>query len=237
MTPLLTLLEILRRLEARYGHLPDRHTSDPLAELIQTILSQNTSDANSGRAFNQLWRTFGNWEAIARAPVAEVAEAIKSGGLGQVKAPRIQAVLKRIREERGDFSLAFLGDMSLEEARLWLVNLPGVGPKTAACVLLFSLDKPALPVDTHVHRVARRLGLVGDKVSAEKAATLLEAMVPPGDVYRFHIYLIEHGRRLCKAQRPLCPQCPLLDGCPTGQEVTRGAPSHASLWSSGNDTM
>ncbi len=219
MTPTPSPHEVLRLLEAHYGPLPDRHTRDPLAELIQTILSQNTSDANSGRAFNQLWRTFGSWEAIARAPVAAVAEAIRSGGLGQVKAPRIQAVLKRIREERGDFSLSFLTEMPLEEARRWLVSLPGVGPKTAACVLLFSLDLPALPVDTHVHRVARRLGLVGDKVSAEKAATLLEGMVPPEDIYRFHVYLIEHGRRLCKAQRPHCRECPLLDGCPTGQEV------------------
>lgn len=157
---------------------------------------------------------------MAQAQPQEIAEAIKLGGLAQVKAPRIKAILNRIEEERGSFDLSFLERMPMDEARRWLLDLPGVGPKTAACVLLFSLDMPALPVDTHVYRVARRLGLLGDKVSAEKAHEILEAIVAPKEVYHFHIYLIAHGRRLCAAQRPRCPACPLLDGCPTGQTLT-----------------
>jgi endonuclease-3 len=145
--------------------------------------------------------------------VAAVSAAIQSGGLAQVKAPRIQAVLRRIWEERGSFDLDFLRTEPLDQARAWLTGLPGVGPKTAACVLLFSCGRPALPVDTHVHRVARRLGLVPDRVSAEGAQLLLEAMVPPDDYYAFHLNLIRHGREVCKAPRPRCEVCVIRAWC------------------------
>lgn len=205
---------VMERLAALYGmprHLPSRA---PLAELILTVLSQNTNDTNSGRAFVQLMRRFPSWEAIAKAPLEELIAAIQVGGLAQQKAPRIQAILRAIRDRSPAFDLAFLAEMPLEEARAWLRSLPGVGPKTAACVLLFALGRPALPVDTHVERVARRLGLIPPKAPAEQAHILLEALVPPGDYYPFHMLLIKHGRRICVARRPRCEACPLADRCP-----------------------
>jgi len=210
---------VISLLEQEYGVPEWRPRRDPVAELIYTILSQNTSDANSGRAFCRLREAFGTWQAVARAPVGAVAQAIQVGGLNHVKAPRIQAVLRAIEEERGGYDLSFLGGMPLEAARAWLCRLPGVGPKSAACVLMFSLRRPALPVDTHVHRVARRLGLIGPRVSPEQAHGLLEAMLPPEKVYSFHVNLVRHGRQVCKAPRPLCPQCVLNQGCPTGRSI------------------
>jgi endonuclease-3 len=144
-----------------------------------------------------------------------IAEAIRVGGLARVKAPRIKAVVEGVWARRGSFDLAFLAQMPLEEAKAWLRSLPGVGPKTAACVLLFALGRPALPVDTHVHRVARRLGLVPLRVGAADAHELLEDMLAADEVYPFHMSLIKHGRRICKAQRPLCPRCVLVRGCPS----------------------
>jgi endonuclease-3 len=196
-----------------YGTPTWRPHHPPLDELVLTILSQHTSDVNSVRAFTTLRAAFPTWEAVRDAPVAAVAAAIQSGGLAQVKAPRIQAVLRRIWEERGSFDLDFLRTEPLDQARAWLTGLPGVGPKTAACVLLFSCGRPALPVDTHVHRVARRLGLVPDRVSAEGAQLLLEAMVPPDDYYAFHLNLIRHGREVCKAPRPRCEVCVIRAWC------------------------
>jgi endonuclease-3 len=196
-----------------YGTPTWRPHHPPLDELVLTILSQHTSDVNSVRAFNALRAAFPTWEAVRDAPVAAVAAAIQSGGLAQVKAPRIQAVLRRIWEERGSFDLDFLRTEPLDQARAWLTGQPGVGPKTAACVLLFSCGRPALPVDTHVHRVARRLGLVPDRVSAEGAQLLLEAMVPPDDYYAFHLNLIRHGREVCKAPRPRCEVCVIRAWC------------------------
>jgi endonuclease-3 len=143
-----------------------------------------------------------------------VADAIRSGGLADIKAPRIKGVLASIRQDRGELSLDFLADLPLEEARSYLTSLNGVGPKTAACVLLFALGMPALPVDTHVHRVSRRLGLIGPKVAAEPAHQLLERMMPPAEMFDAHMLLIRHGRVLCKALRPRCGDCPLADVCP-----------------------
>ncbi len=196
-----------------YGIPTWRAHHPPLDELILTILSQHTSDINSIRAFKLLRAAIPTWEAVRDAPVAEVAAAIQSGGLAQVKAPRIQTVLRRIWEDRGSFDLDFLMTEPLETARTWLTDLPGVGPKTAACVLLFSCGRPALPVDTHVHRVARRLGLVPDRISAEGAQLLLEAMVPTDEYYPFHLNLIRHGREVCKAPRPLCERCVIRTWC------------------------
>jgi len=216
MSPL-SITEIIDLLADRYGSITWRSRTDPLSELIMTILSQNTSDHNSRRAFDSLRIRFGSWEAVARGGVEDIAEAIKLGGLAQVKAPRIKQILEQIQAQRGSLDLKFLKKMPVAEAKTWLRSLPGVGPKTAACVLLFSLGKPVLPVDTHILRVAKRLGLIDSRVSAEKAHEILGDMVPAKDVYQFHIHMIEHGRRVCKAQRPRCRECVLLKVCPTGQ--------------------
>ena len=211
--------EIIELLQKEYGSINWRSRTDPLSELIMTILSQNTSDHNSRRAFDSLLAKFGNWEAVAEGSVEDIAEAIKLGGLAQVKAPRINQILQKIQSQRGSLDLSFLKKMPVAEAKEWLRSLPGVGPKTAACVLLFSLGKPVLPVDTHIHRVAKRVGLIDSRVSAEKAHEILGSMVPAEDVYQFHIHMIEHGRRVCKAQRPRCHECVLLKVCPTGQAL------------------
>jgi endonuclease III len=205
---------VLARLREHYGDAPPRSPNDPLAELVETILSQHTSDANSARAFASLMATFGSWEAIRAAPLDRVADAIRSGGLAEVKAPRIVAALDAIYQDRGELSLDFLHDLDTDEARRYLTSLEGVGPKTAACVLLFACGKPALPVDTHVFRVSRRLGLIGPRTDAARAHRELEAQVPPEDVYDFHVLLIWHGRRICKAPIPRCSICPLVEVCP-----------------------
>ena len=159
-------------------------------------------------------RTFGSVEAVARADTASIEQAIRAAGLFRVKARRIKAVLNRVLEEVGSFDLSFLAEMPLDEAKSWLKRLDGVGPKTAAVILCFSLGMPAMPVDTHIHRVARRLGLVGEKVGADEAHDILEPMVSPEQVFPFHMYLINHGRRVCKARRPRCDQCVLAPGLP-----------------------
>ena len=217
--PTLPVAEIVRRLAGLYGEPEWRAHGDPMTELVLTILSQNTNDTNSGRAFMRLRKHFDNWAALAEAPVEEIEREIAVGGLANQKAPRIKAVLEAVREKRGSFDLDFLRDLPLGEAKAWLRELNGVGPKTAACVLMFALGLPAMPVDTHVHRVSQRLGLVPVKVTPEKAHDILESGLDPDLVYPLHISLIKHGRRLCKARRPLCAECPLLDGCPAGQGV------------------
>ncbi len=215
--------EVAQRLRNEYGSLRWKRHRDPLSELVVTILSQNTSDRNSRRAYDALVNRFGDWESVADADAVEIADAIRIGGLGEVKAPRIKEILRRIREERGSLDLDFLRDMPIDEAGDWLLRLPGVGPKTAACVLLFSLGMPAFPVDTHVHRVAKRLGLVDSRSSASAAHETLAALVPPDQFYEFHLHMIEHGRRVCKSQRPRCQDCVLLDVCPSGSLIVGAA--------------
>lgn len=206
--------EIMAMLGELYGEPQQLPHGDPVAELVLTVLSQNTADTNSGRAFIQLTRLFLSWDAVAEAPVEKIIAAIQGGGLAQQKAPRIQAILRAVRERSPDLELGFLSSEPLEEARTWLRSLPGVGPKTAACVLLFALGRPAMPVDTHVERVAKRLGLIPGGVAVEQAHNLLEVLVDPADYYRFHMLLIKHGRRVCIARRPRCERCPLEPGCP-----------------------
>jgi endonuclease-3 len=205
---------VISRLLAAYGPPPPRQPQDPLGELVATILSQHTSDLNTERAFRSLLDTFGSFEAVRDAPVEAIEAAIRGGGLARVKAPRIKQVLSRLQAERGALSLDFLRDLPLAEARAFLTSLGGVGPKTAACVPLFALGRPAIPVDTHVHRVSRRLGLIGPRTSAEQAHPALEAIVPPEQAYAFHLHLIQHGRQTCKAARPRCESCPLTALCP-----------------------
>jgi endonuclease-3 len=212
--------EIIARLDEAYGIPPWRPHRDAVSELVLTILSQNTSDANSGRAFVRLLERFPTWDAVMEAPLPELIDAIQPGGLAPTKAPRIQAALRDVKERAGGFDLSFLAEMPLEDARAWLRALHGVGPKTVACVLLFALGRPAMPVDTHVFRVAQRLGLIPARagkatMTAEKAHDLLEAAAAPEDFYAFHIGLIKHGRRVCTAQRPRCDTCALRDLCPS----------------------
>ncbi len=209
--------EIVRRLSFLYGDPVWRPHGDPMSELILTILSQNTSDTNSGRAFMRLRSRFVTWEELLAADPDNIVQEIKAGGLARIKAPRIKGILEEVWARCGSFDVMFLEDVPLEEAKGWLRSLPGVGPKTAACVLMFALGRPALPVDTHVHRVAQRLGLVPAKAGAAAAHDILEAMLKPEEVYPFHISLIKHGRRMCRSQRPLCERCPLLDSCPFGR--------------------
>ncbi len=208
------LRQIAGRLRRAYGEPPPPRRLPPLDELVLTILSQNTNDTNRDRAYADLRRTFPTWDDVADAPIGAIARAIRSGGLAPTKSPRIKAVLRAIRD-RG----LPLDDRALRRIRhdrLWdlLVGLPGVGPKTAACVLLFSLDRPYFPVDTHVHRVSIRLGLVPPKSGAVAAQNALQAIIPPADVYEVHMNLIRHGRHVCVAQRPICSECVLADLCP-----------------------
>jgi len=201
-------------LRAQYGDPQWRQHLPPLDELVNTILSQSTSDTNRDRAFQALRARFPTWEAVRDAPAEAVIEAIRQAGLANQKGPRIQRVLRRITEERGgDLSIDFLAGLPLEDARAWLTGLDGVGPKTAAIVLLFAFGRPAFPVDTHVLRLSQRLGLIGQKVSAEKAHDLMERIVPAEDYYAFHLNLIRHGREVCHARGPECPRCPLRPYC------------------------
>ena len=192
-----------------------------LDELIATILSQNTSDANSGAAFEELQRRFPDWESVRLAPARRVAQAIRQAGLSNIKAPRIKKILQQIHRERGRLSLDFLCDTSTPDAVAYLSGFAGVGPKTVACVLLFACRKPVLPVDTHVLRVSRRLGLIGERVGAVAAHQQLASMVPETLVLDFHILLIRHGRTLCTARSPQCEECPLWYLCPYGQQRLR----------------
>jgi endonuclease-3 len=207
--------EVIELLEEEYGPRTWQPDRDPIDVLIGTILSQNTSDANSGRAFDSLKASFNSWEAVASAPAEHIAQVIKSGGLSQIKAGRIKQVLEQIEKEQGRISLDFLKSKTMAEAENYLIRLPGVGHKTASCVLLFALGKPSLPVDTHVFRVAKRLGLMVSKTSIEKASNLLQEQIPPANVYQFHIHMIEHGRRICRARQPRCNRCILKDVCPS----------------------
>ena len=222
----LTPAEIIERLDALYGIPPWRPHGDAMTELVLTLLSQNTSDRNSGRAFARLLERYPTWDEVLAASTAEIQDAIAIGGLAPTKAPRLKALVAEVAARRRGFDLSNLEELPLDEAKAWLRELPGVGPKTAACVLLFALGRPALPVDTHVYRVARRLGLIPPKMPADQAHAALEAQLTPEQMYPFHIALIKHGRRLCDAQRPRCEACPLLEGCPEGQirVAGRGAP-------------
>lgn len=206
-------LEVHRRLLQVLGERPHDAHLDPVSELVCTILSQNTNDNLRDQAYRTLRRRFPTWEEVRDAPVQEVIDAIRVAGLGQTKGPRMQEALRHITAERGRLELDFLREMNVEEARAWLTAMHGIGPKTAAIILLFSLGRPAFPVDTHIHRVSRRLGLIPPTTSREKAHELLEAMLPPETYYAFHLNLIQHGREVCQARKPRCALCTLRDLC------------------------
>ncbi|HEV2074535.1 MAG TPA: endonuclease III [Thermomicrobiales bacterium] len=206
---------IERLLDVTYGPRVLRASRDPISELIGTILSQNTSDTNTSRSMATLRERFPTWQHVRDAATVDIVDAIRSGGLANRKAPRIQAVLEEVVARQGDTDLTFLAGMPLEEAKAWLTSMNGIGPKTAACVLLFSLGRPAMPVDTHVGRVMARLGVVPDRTSTITKERILETLIgpDPDTVYAIHVETIEHGRRICRAQRPKCPECPLREYC------------------------
>ncbi len=208
-----TIHAIHARLAEVYGEPVLEPHAEPVCELVNTILSQNTNDNNRDLAFAQLRERFPTWEAVRDAPPADVVDAIRPAGLAPSKGPRIQDALRTITEAQGAISLEFLREMPLDEARDWLEGIKGVGPKTAAIVLLFALGRPAFPVDTHVHRVSRRLGLIPESASRVKAHTLLEDLVPETLYYPFHLNLIRHGRETCKARNPRCATCVLQSLC------------------------
>ena len=196
-----------------YGELTWTRHQDPMDELISCILSQNTNDTNRDRAFARLKSRFPTWEATRYAPLDDLTDALRPAGLAAQKAPRIQEALAVIFEKAGEYSIDFLEDMPLGEAKAWLISLNGVGPKTAAIVLCFAFGRPAFPVDTHIFRVSKRIGFLPAALSADDAHDVMEAIVPPERYFQFHIHLIQHGRDTCHARKPACEKCPLSDCC------------------------
>jgi endonuclease-3 len=206
-------LQVHNKLLEFYGEPLWRNPLPPVDELVSTILSQNTNDVNRDRAFNSLRAQFPAWEQVRDADTDAVIEAIRVAGLANQKGPRIQQVLRDITAERGSLNLSFLADMPLEDARAWLTRFNGVGPKTAAIVLCFSLGRPAFPVDTHVYRVTGRIGLRPTKMTVEQAHPHLESLFPPETYYAAHLNIIRLGREVCAARKPNCPVCPVYALC------------------------
>ncbi|HXG95344.1 MAG TPA: endonuclease III [Blastocatellia bacterium] len=204
---------IIQNLKAVYGVPSLEGDIDPLDALIQTILSQSTTNVNSHRAFENLKRRFPTWEQARRARASSIEAAIRSGGLARQKSVRIKNLLNEIYERRGSLDLSFLRTAPLEEAREFLSGFKGVGPKTVACTLLFACHRPVFPIDTHIFRIARRLGLIPEKCSDEEAHRLMEAMLPEDRYYEIHVNLIRHGRKVCRPTNPLCDECCLIDYC------------------------
>jgi endonuclease-3 len=214
---------VQRRLRRRQGALTPKPPLPIIDEVVATVLSQHTSDRNSERAFARLKARFPGWEQVADAPVDEVADAIRCGGIADQKARRIQQILAAIEEREGRIDLRRLNGLDDQAVEDYLVSLPGVGPKTAACVLVFSMGRAAFPIDTHVHRIAARLGWIPPTATADKAYRILAPAVPPDIRYDLHVALITHGRTVCRAQRPRCGDCVLRDLC------SYGATTHGEL--------
>ncbi len=206
-------IKIHETLLKAFGEPTWRNLLPPIDELVSTILSQNTNDVNRDRAFNSLRAKFPTWEAVRDAKTEDIVNAIRPAGLANQKGPRIQQVLRVISEERGNLDLSFLKDLPLEEARAWLTKFNGVGPKTAAIVLLFSLRRPAFPVDTHIYRVTGRTGLRPEKMTVEQAHPYLESLFPLETYYAAHLNIIRLGREICHARKPDCPKCPISKLC------------------------
>ena len=206
-------IKIHETLLVAFGEPIWRNPLPAIDELVSTILSQNTNDVNRDRAFEALRAKFPTWEAVRDARERDVMDAIRPAGLANQKGPRIQQVLKEITRERGSLDLQFLADLPVEDARAWLTKFNGVGPKTAAIVLCFSLNRPAFPVDTHVYRVTGRIGLRPEKMTVEQAHPHLESIFPPETYYAAHLNIIRLGREVCNARKPMCPQCPVKHLC------------------------
>jgi endonuclease III len=224
------LRAILQKLEQAYGSSRWNPTHDPLGELIATILSQNTSDVNSDRAFAALRAAYRTWDEVLLAHPDDLATSIRSGGLARLKSRRIQEILHTLKTRQGHLGLDVLMEMPMPAARAFLAEFPGVGPKTIACVLLFACGHPAFPVDTHIHRVTTRLGLLPARCTAERAHAVLEPLIPPAQVYQAHVNLIRHGRTVCKARLPDCRHCCLHTWCPYPQQSSpSGAAGRGTL--------
>ncbi len=207
---------ITQNLEAAFGVPRNKNSDDPLDELIGTILSQSTTDINSDQAFESLKKRFPDWESARTARASSIAAVIKSGGLANIKSVVIKNVLNEIKSRRGELDLSFLRTAPLEEARNFLLSLKGVGPKTAACVLLFSCNRPVFPMDTHILRITRRLGLVPAKCSDDQAHKIMESLTPSRKHYSLHVNLIRLGRKICRPANPKCDECSLIEHCDFG---------------------
>jgi endonuclease-3 len=208
---------VTQNLEAVYGVPVNDSPYDPLNELVLTILSQSTTDINSRRAFESLKRRFPDWEFARRARPSSIAAAIRMGGLANSKSLVIKGALNEIKKRRGDLDLSFLHTSPIEEAREFLTSLAGVGPKTAACVLLFACNKKIFPMDIHILRIAKRIGLLPERFSDEHSHERMEKLVPPGKHYSLHVNLIRLGRQICRPQNPKCDKCPLIEQCNYGR--------------------
>ncbi len=200
-------------LRAEYGQPAWRQHLPPVDELVSTILSQSTSDLNRDKGFYALKERFPSWSAVRDAPVQDIVDTIRPAGLANQKGPRIQEALVAITNDKGDPSLDHLNELSIEDAKAYLTGINGIGPKTAAIILLFAFGRPAFPVDTHVHRVTGRIGLIPPKMNAEKAHAFLEGIVPEADYYPFHLQVIQHGRQVCDARNPRCGICVVQETC------------------------
>ncbi len=211
---------IIQNLERAYGVPVNKWTDwDPLDMLVATILSQATSDTNSDRTWDALKRRFPNWDAVLRARTSTLAETIRAGGLANQKARVIRDLLRQIKERTGALTLNFLRDASPDEAVRFLSTFRGIGPKTVACTLLFSCGRDVFPLDTHIFRILRRVGLIPEKCTDARAHEIMNALVPKGKFYSFHVNLIRHGRAVCRPREPLCEQCPIVEYCDYGQRV------------------
>ena len=206
---------IIEKLVAVYGEFEQTPRYNALDELIFTVLTQHTSDLNAERAFDRLREMIPTWEEVMVADQRTIADAIFHGGMSNQKSKRIKDILSDILDRRGELEIDFLSEYHLDDAREWLIELPGVGPKTAAVVMSFALGMPAFPVDTHIHRVSKRLGLIDEKTTADAAHGIMESKIRPELRFQLHMQLITHGRQICKARRPLCGECPLSDQCPS----------------------
>ena len=217
--------QFIRIMTDRYGPFAEEPRLDAAHEIVFTILSQHTSDTNSSRAYHLLMDKFGTLEEVAMGDPVDIERAIAPGGLAKIKAPRIKQVLNLILELNGSLDLSFLRELPLDEAKAWLRQLPGIGPKSAGIILSFALGMPAMAIDTHIYRVSKRLALIGPKVTADKAHDILEEAVEPDQVYPFHLAFITHGRQVCKAQRPLCGECVVAEACPSREQFMAPAES------------
>ena len=228
---------VLERLGDRYEHPTWAGPRvDTVSELVLTILSQNTADTNSFRAFTALKDRYAGWDEVLAAPTDELEDVIRPGGLAPTKSRRIQHVLAEVHAAtNGTWDLGFLGEWPLAEAREWLINLPGVGRKTASIILLFNFGRPAMPVDTHVHRVTSRLGMLPPRTPFDRAHDLLEGALEDGEMYPFHVETIRHGRDTCRAPRPICGLCPLTDACAYYALAARGRAPMAPVPRSARD--
>jgi len=220
----------MQRMEENFGKQTRFSGKAPLEQLIATILSQRTTYANERKAYDTMWERFGSWEEIMNAPVDELTKAISSSNYPEVKAPRIKEVLLQIKTSKGDFNLDFLAELEVKEAVDWLMSLPGVGHKTSTFVMLFTFRKPVLPVDTHVHRVSTRLGIIPPKTSEAKAHTVLLQMLPPqaDELLNFHKLFFKHGQRICTWSYPKCNSCYLTDICNYFQQQVQGQKTAAN---------